>query len=71
MYSLSEEAKGYIKAEFKQFETHILLHKKVVNAEMAKILKELQVVGEKESKLTPVVQPTGSRPPVYEVDQIP
>ena len=35
---------------------------------MAKILKDLQVAKEKEAKPTPVVQPTGSRPPIYEVE---
>ena len=49
-YNLSEEAKGYIKEEFKQFNNHILLHQKVINAEMAKILKEWQVAREKETK---------------------
>ena len=65
---LSEDAKGYVKEEFRWFTNHILLVQKTVNAEMAKILKELQEEQAKESKPTPAVQPSGSGTCVYEME---
>ena len=43
IYVLSEEAKAYVKEEFKQITNHIMVHQKGVNTEMAKILKEKTV----------------------------
>ena len=70
-YILSEDAKGYVKEEFRRFTNHILLVQKTVNAEMAKILKELQEAQAKEPKPTPAVQPSGSVTCVYKMEYNP
>merc|ERR1711954_368802 len=72
VYSLSLEAKIYVKDEFKQVTAHMMAHQKSVNTEMAKILTDKE---EKETKptsaATPVVQPSECGTMVHQMEHDP
>ena len=72
IYDLSEEAKTYVKEEFKLITNHIMVHQKGVNTKMAKILKQKAEKEEKPAPTpAPVVQPSGSGTLIYEMEHNP
>ena len=59
-YPLSENAKGYVKDEFRKFNNHIMSIQKHVNNDLAGIMKDWEEAKKKEDKPTPAIQPLGT-----------